>query len=306
MLANPRPSRRKALLWIALGIVTLAVLAAGLGTFDFQPGKNFQLPAADSAIQGSSGGGLAGGELIMALMRGVFALALLALPLFVVVSLFSRQGRQRLLYYLVIIGILFLVMNQVQNIPRAPRPTPTPEVVNGAVSLQPPPEAGEALPEPPPAPSDALVTGVSIALVLAILAFLAWFGRRLLFHELPPLVQIANEADKARRDLASGGSVEDVVVRCYRQMSRAVAEAREIRRDKATTPREFEAVLAQSGLPAAPLQALTRLFEDVRYGGLTPGPAERQAAIASLEAIAAACRIEAEKKKKKELERARA
>jgi hypothetical protein len=88
-------------------------------------------------------------------------------------------------------------------------------------------------------------------------------------------------------------------------MSRVVAEAREIRRDKATTPHEFEDVLAQAGLPAEPLHALTKVFEDVRYGGLTPGPAERQAAIVSLEAIAAACRLEAEKKKKKELERAR-
>jgi hypothetical protein len=159
-------------------------------------------------------------------------------------------------------------------------------------------ETGEPLPPAPPQPTDTLVLAVSIGLVLMLIGLAAWLGRRFLFHELPPLAQIAQEADRARRDLASGGAIEDVVVRCYRQMSRIVAEARELRRSKATTPHEFEDTLAKAGLPMAPLHALTQLFEDVRYGGLTPGPAERLAAIASLEAIAAACREESKNKER--------
>jgi hypothetical protein len=88
--------------------------------------------------------------------------------------------------------------------------------------------------------------------------------------------------------------VEDAIIRAYRQMSRSVAEGRKLVRQQTMTPREFEEYLAAAGLPSAPVQVLTHLFEDVRYGGLVAGSAERQAAIDSLTAIAAACRKDKE------------
>ena len=97
--------------------------------------------------------------------------------------------------------------------------------------------------------------------------------------------------------MAGGEALEDAIVRTYRQMSRIVAEARELRRPPSATPREFEEILEGEGLPAQPLAVLTHLFEEVRYGGLNAGPQERQAAIDSLTAIAAACRTLGEKKK---------
>lgn len=300
MLPAFPPSRRKALLWLALGTLALLLLAGGLGSFTFQPGRNFRLPNPEVPAQSSASTfDIPGGELVMILMRGVLALTVLALPLVLVISLLTRQGRQRLLFNLLLIAFLLFLLNLVDNIPKNPKPAATPEVLTGEVASQSPAGVeGEPLPPPPTQPSDSLVLAVSIGLVLMLIGLAAWLGRRFLFHEIPPLAQIAQEADRARRDLAGGGAIEDVVVRCYRQMSRIVAEARELRRSKAATPHEFEETLAKAGLPMTPLHALTQLFEDVRYGGLTPGPAERQAAIASLEAISAACREESKNKER--------
>jgi hypothetical protein len=54
------------------------------------------------------------------------------------------------------------------------------------------------------------------------------------------------------------------------------------------TPREFERELVRAGLPALPVERLTRLFEHVRYGVHAPGPEEQHEAISSLEAIVTA------------------
>lgn len=292
MLPVIPPARRKALLWLALGVLALLILAGGLGSFAFQPGRVFRLPPMESSTQSpSSTGEVPGGEVVFIFMRGMLALTVLAFPLFVILSLFSRAGRRRLVYNLLTMALLLFLLNQVQNLPRNAQPTPTPEIANGSGAALPPPGTGEPLPPLAP-PSDTIVMAISVVLVLILIGLAVWLGRRFLFHEPPPLTQIANEADRARRDLSRGGLVEDVVIRCYRQMSRIVAQAREIKRSQATTPHEFEESLAKAGLPMAPLHELTRLFEDVRYGGLAPGPAERQAALTSLEAIAAACREE--------------
>jgi hypothetical protein len=59
------------------------------------------------------------------------------------------------------------------------------------------------------------------------------------------------------------------------------------------TTHEFERELLQRGFPALPVQRLTRLFEQVRYGGQQPGVFEKQTATESLREIIAFCRGQA-------------
>ena len=157
----------------------------------------------------------------------------------------------------------------------------------------------EIVPSAPPLefsanPSEWVVLAASLGLVLllVIIAGLAvWFFLRRRQAE-QPLKRIAVEAQTALDALQSGGDLKNIVIRCYFEMSRVIREQRGIQRDKAMTPREFEMELERRGLPREPVQKLTRVFEEVRYGTKEPGEREKFLATISLSEIVEACRSE--------------
>ena len=288
------PRRRRILIWMVLGALALVLLAGGLNTFTLQPGRVFQQPTYEAPEESTPiSTDASSADTFNTLLRGVLAVLLVVLPLTIILAMFSKEGRKRLLTNAIMIAMVLLVLSRVQEMKQQPREGAQAEV---GIGDQLPAAMGEPLPPPPSAPSEEFVLIASLVIVLIGLAFAIWLGRRwLLSHQPSALIQIAEEADRARDELAGGGALEDVVIRSYRQMNKIVAEARELRRAPSATPREFEDTLAGAGLPLGPLDDLTKLFEQVRYGGLVTGPAERQAAIDSLTAIAAACREEQRK-----------
>ena len=294
MFSDLTPRRRRILIWMVLGVLALVLLAGGLSTFTLQPGRVFQQPASEGPEQPAPvPSAESSSDTFETVLRAVLAVLLVILPLSVIAAMFSKEGRKRLITNALMIVMLLVVMSRVQEIQRQAREM-SQEV--GVVNEQIPAVIGEPLPPPPPPPSEEFVLIASIVIVVIGVILAVWVGRRWLFQRQPSaLIQIAEEADRARDALAGGGALEDVVIRSYRQMNKIVAEARELRRPPSATPREFEDTLAGAGLPLGPLDDLTKLFEQVRYGGLVTGPAERQTAINSLTAIAAACREEQRK-----------
>lgn len=101
--------------------------------------------------------------------------------------------------------------------------------------------------------------------------------------------ELSDRAYAAIAELRQGQQLDDVILRCYREMSDTVARQQRVQRQRGTTPREFMMTLQRVGLPETAVAQLTSLFEQVRYGGLTPGRREQLQAIDSLEAIVAAC-----------------
>jgi hypothetical protein len=93
------------------------------------------------------------------------------------------------------------------------------------------------------------------------------------------------EAEKAWRELKAGLGLKDVIIKCYRQMSLALAEEQGIERKDSMTAREFESFLEAAGVPRNPVHQLTQLFEAARYGNWQPNPTDEQKAIHCLEAI---------------------
>lgn len=138
------------------------------------------------------------------------------------------------------------------------------------------------------------VSLVVTAVILLLGGLAAWLISRIQHRRKPPLEIVSLEAEAALADLYAGVKVKDAVMRCYVDMSRALGRQRGLVRQQGMTPREFEEVLAEQGLPAQSVKRLTRLFERVRYGGKTSSEHERQEAIAALEEIIVVVKNQAE------------
>lgn len=149
-------------------------------------------------------------------------------------------------------------------------------------------------PEPPPS--------LTWLLSLLFLAGALWLVYRL-WQRRPRRVerplsyhQLSDRAFAAIAELRQGQQLDDVILRCYREMSETVAQQQRIRRQDGATPREFAKTLQRAGLPETAVTQLTLLFEQVRYGSMAPGKREQLQAIDSLEAIVAACQRLAEER----------
>jgi hypothetical protein len=137
-----------------------------------------------------------------------------------------------------------------------------------------------------------LVFAVSLLLLggLSLGLFLLWRALRPPTPKGDRLAQLGDEAQGALTRLRAGEELRDVVLRCYREMTRVLREERGLHRPQAMTPREFELRLREAGLEGPPVRRLTRLFERVRYGPYPPNAQEEREARECLEEIVAACR----------------
>lgn len=277
-------TRQKIYIWGAL--LVLLLLVSGLPGLTFSQHRLFDLASTfdmKSIVKDA-----------LYLARFVFTVCVILLVLFL-----ASEVRNRWAWLsLAAIGLLLLFFawgaTTVSTLVGTPELPPPPTVLAtrpAEVLEEPMPEVPlletEALPAAP-AWITWLVNFSMTFLLLALVVAAAWFfwPRR---PEPSPLADLSHEADAALAALESGGDLRNVVLRCYMEMSRILDESHSIRRAQAMTPREFEGALAQLGLPAAPVAALTRLFEAARYGVGEPDAAEEQEAVLCLTAVAVAC-----------------
>ena len=74
-------------------------------------------------------------------------------------------------------------------------------------------------------------------------------------------------------------------------MTRIVKQQKGIERESTMTVREFEDYLVSSGLPQEAIQTLSRLFEQVRYGGTSEDTPQEELALSCLTDIVNACKV---------------
>jgi hypothetical protein len=286
----PKRIKERALLILALVLVVLAFLAAGMPNLVFHPGKPFSLADA-SLLPENMAQGLGGGDALLMALWGFMALIILLLPFYILMHLFSREGRQRLLADVCLLGVLLLASSLASKLGR-----------NTGRSLPAAPVPLAPLPDPsshiPPTvftanPSQWVVTAVAIGMAVLLFGlgiFVYWYYlKKKHSGELHPIQRLANEAQNALDEIYAGGNLKNIILRCYAQMNAAVQQSYGIRREAALTPREFEQILVEKGLPQAPVQNLTLLFEEARYSSKEAGEREEHKAISSLEAIVSAC-----------------
>ena len=284
------PRRRNILLFV-LALVVLIFLAAGLSGLQLKDGVKFDLanavPPANLVYPATNAG------LWPIIIQAILALISILLPVYLIYMLIDKKRRKRLLFDLIGFAVLFFLLSQIRkalstnsaadNTPfQMPGGIPTAEA--GPVGT---PVALPALPSDTAITITALIIGGIIVLIVAVV----WFALARRMKAQPTvMVQIAEQAEETIDLLVTGKDLRETILLCYQRMTQITAKNRNLPRDISTTPTEFEKTLVSKGLPASPVQDLTRIFEDVRYGDMGAGEDERRRAVNALRVIAAVCR----------------
>ena len=279
----------QAFVFFVLSCAALSILAAGLSRLPFYPPQPFVWKVSQVAPPGSPHITFYGQAGLLVLL---FIAALLSF-------LLTPEGRRRLAAFILIVAASGLCLFAAAPRQRQPvQPTPNFQAAFNR----------SAVPTPLPAPAarpieDAsasvpawLVTGAALSLALLAafgVVLLAWTLSRPRLEQ-PALAELAIAAQAALDTLEAGGDFGDAITRCYARMSQALQAERDLTRPSAMTVREFERLLIHQGLPEQPVHTLTRLFEQVRYGGLLPDETAIRQAASSLNAILSACQTQAQ------------
>jgi hypothetical protein len=277
-------SKRKAM--IAFGVATAGVvlLAAGLANILFKPEMVVEQGAPQEAFW------LAWGSRLDRMANWIF-FVFLAIYVIAFLSIFwTRENKKRVLLLVALLVLLLVLIFSVP--PGQPVAVPTLEgtPLTTAVMVEETPLPSSVLEvtssEPPPI-LDWLVTAAAIVLALVAAALLGLIIWGLSMRRKPNNLseQISQHAQDALDALEAGGDFRDVVIRCYAQMSRVLLQERGLERQASMTPHEFEQTLKRMGFPETPVQTLTHLFEETRYGSEPPDQEGVGMAIDSLTAI---------------------
>jgi hypothetical protein len=278
-------------LLVGAAMAAQILIAAGLALRQGQP---LRWPERDqeAAERTSSAPRSASGRASFAADRLIMIAGWVLLLASVVLIILSPEARKRFLTYLPIaLGIILILgraftPNPPQSVPTASPPGLLSRQLGGTPQA-PSPAAG--LPGPAPQWSIVLVS-VGLSLVLAAITggaiFLAWRRYR---RPASSVLELAEEARDALHALQTGADLKDSVMRCYARMLQVASLERGVRREQHVTPREFGLDLAKLGLPTEPINQLTRLFEDVRYGSGVSDEETSSQAVAALRAVLDAC-----------------
>lgn len=101
--------------------------------------------------------------------------------------------------------------------------------------------------------------------------------------ESPDLSSIGRAAGRAADRIEASTSPDNEVYRAWEEM----VEPLEVARPEATTPGEFADAAVEAGIDPEDAAELTRLFEEVRYGGRPPSGTRERRAVETLRRIEA-------------------
>ncbi len=272
--------------WIYLlgGIVLLAllVLASGLPSLEFAEGKKLprgNLPAITAPIQSLP----VGNPRWINVIAVIFAILL---PISLIYLILSKEARKRFLVQLIQVGLIILALYIFMTRVRAQPPAVPAEQVGAPVIPTP---GVEDIPpvEPVGATPAWLVNSLSIC-ASGVLLFGGLWIFRMMRRSIEGSLQhdeLALTAQSALDEIHAGGELSNIILRCYKEMTRIVAEKRNIRRQGYLTPSEFADQLSRAGLPREQVFRLTRLFEAARYGDQNINTLDEKEAISCLTAV---------------------
>lgn len=276
--------KRFCLLFLAIALISLILLAASLSNLQLQPGAPFPggIPSDNDAQPVSPL--LSIRTYSMPLLRGIIALIFLILLIDVAARLIALVNIKRILQLALALVVLLIIVYMLPHItPGEPAYFP-----NLSSEIMTPPSFDypvTPLGQPPQILIQLVIIGIALGIgLLAIIVVKRWLNSKSIEDEL------LQEAEEAVNALKAGADLRNVILRCYFQMTHSLQEEQGIERDYAMTVQEFERWLENLGFPSIPLRQLTSLFEKVRYGKQEMSDHDERIAIDSLNDIIQFCR----------------
>lgn len=274
-------------------VISLILLTGALDGLKFAPGIPLPLPEAAPV----------GAPLPLAdelpweqIMRWFWLFLLGIAGLGLILELLTSHGRRKIFAYAVMLGvfagIIFGGISLWERLrPDAPLETveqqlldePLDNIAYGAVETE---ELIVPVVEEIPLWAVFFVTTAvaAIGVFLLFRFYRAWKDRN---RRLLTLQDLALQAQIAAEQIEHGADLQDIVIRCYREMKLVVSSATGVKDSAAITPREFTSLLYNAGIEDEHIVKLTALFEEVRYGG-KESSVRRKDALACLNALASA------------------
>ena len=284
-------AKQKSLFLLVMAGVFILILAMSLPGLVLAPGQPFSLGQSTPDTPGDIGSS-PNGEILMQIFQGILALALILLPFSILYSLFTAEGRRRLIRYAIVIVLLLLAANYLQNLTLDAKPA---EQIQDALlgpGLDQMPESNPVtdFPDEPPQWLTIVVILIVSILIVAFMGGIFWFFQQRGKSPEFVLEKLAEEVQNAIVSIHQGGDFPMTIIHCYQEMGRVLKEEKGITREKFMTPREFEKRLMDKGFPRESIATLTRLFEQVRYSTIPTGIEEQNQALSCLADIVDACK----------------
>jgi hypothetical protein len=277
-------TQKKAFIYLAAALLGVAVLVLGLPGLHFEPGQ--AIPgAAGAETQAQSAAATADVDSFYfprSVQIGFIALFCIVLVLILIYLVKKTNLKTGLLFTagLALVTVLAVLLNGL-----GAKATQT--QARSAETFEYAPSSYYNVAPIGEAPAGFAWVVMGLVLLLA-LGGVAWLVVRTIRAQ-QPAKKLAGEATAALHALADGLDLKDVILRSYQQMAALVSRERGIEREESATPREFEKILIDGGLPPEPVRELTRLFEKVRYGARPGNNEDKRAAAACFTALRDAC-----------------
>lgn len=286
-----KTDRQKSILLLILVVLAVLLSAPSLTGLQLQPGQPLPSGITEQTVteQGSSPTQFEPSS--FSLLKGILSLLFVLITLYLFFNLLLHLDWKRsilsVLFLLVLAFLLIVIPKPTFNT------TPASSQSEG-IPLESNPVVAHT---PLTAPPQALVWVVIIGLAALIILGVAWW----MTHKrnpVPAVDPIGAEAFIALRALESGEDLNNVLIRCYRQMSLILQQEQRFERAETMTAAEFERYLSGRGIPQEPIQQLTGLFEKARYSDLALDESDADIGWNCLTAISEHCRREGKKVEK--------
>jgi hypothetical protein len=284
--------KRKLLgLMISVGLL-MGLLAISLSTLQLNQGEVFFSDGTEEAPNDSLD--LSDEfDLMLASFQAVMIVLIILLPIFIITGVLLRDEKKLkvtdAIMFILFLLLLLIPFNKDQQFDQTEGPqTPQIEVEQ----LEEMGEGTAASFTADPKPWMLPLIMIAAAVLVSSIAFLAYkLLSDLIVKKRAPLQDIADYAHTALVQIEEAEiEFNDVIIRCYAEMSQTLQMEMGIERSHAMTTSEFEQELIAWGIPARPVQRLTQLFEQVRYGHRQPLEDGKRTATESLGEIIEYCR----------------